>query len=136
MKVNFNVDFSDKKTITVLTIIVICLILLCIYSRNKITTTKVLKNSGESDSKTNNEKKQNNKNTPQMIMYGRDSCPWCSKQKKELGDEMSNVKYINCEETPAMCKDAKISALPTWIINGKKHEGFMPKTKILELKSV
>ena len=140
MKVDFKIDFSDKKTITVLTIIILLLTLLCMYSRNNAKTISNVKSMSQNNSPstpktpTVHNSKETSATNGKMLMYGRDSCPWCSKQKKEMGEEMKNVQYINCEQTPAACKEAKIAALPTWIINGKKHEGYIPKDKILELR--
>lgn len=62
-----------------------------------------------------------------IVMYGKDSCPWCKRQKKELGDKWSTVKYVNCQDQPGACEEEKINALPTWVINGKRSEGFMKK---------
>lgn len=62
-----------------------------------------------------------------IVMYGKDSCPWCKRQKSELGDEWDKVTYVNCAESPGACEEQKISALPTWFINGNRTEGFMKK---------
>ena len=135
MKLDLKIDFSDKKTITVLTIIVLLLTLLCMYSRKNTQTISNTKSLAQPPKKpAAAPPKEPTSTNGKMIMYGRDSCPWCSKQKKEMGEEMKNIQYVNCEETPAACKEAKIAALPTWIINGKRHEGYMPKDKILELR--
>ena len=62
-----------------------------------------------------------------ITMYGKDSCPWCKRQKSELGDEWGKVNYVNCAETPDLCKENEIAALPTWVIKGERSEGFMKK---------
>ena len=134
MKIDFKIDLGDKKTIAVLTIIVLLLTLVCMYSRNNMQVVPNMKavkppappqKQPLPESVSSGDKK--------AIMYGRDSCPWCSKQKKEMGEEMKNIQYVSCEKTPAVCREAQISALPTWIINGKRHEGYMPKDKVMEL---
>ena len=67
-----------------------------------------------------------------IVMYGKDSCPWCKRQKSELKGHWSKVKYVNCQENPEECKKNEISALPTWVINGERTEGFMKKEKFEE----
>ncbi len=62
-----------------------------------------------------------------ILMFGRESCPWCKKQKSELGGLMSDVEYVNCENNPEKCSEYNITALPTWFIYGNKTEGFITK---------
>ena len=128
MKLDLKVDLSDKRIIGGITAIVIVLIVLCILSKKQHPTV-ILQNTKkvELPKDTKNNKQSNKK----MVMYGRDSCPWCSKQKKEMGDEMQHITYVNCETSPDECRKASVSALPTWVINGKKFEGFMPKDQVL-----
>ena len=64
----------------------------------------------------------------EIIMYGKDSCPWCEKQKTELGDLFDNVKYIDCENNE--CDN--VDALPTWNIDGEVTEGFITKQEFLQ----
>ena len=64
----------------------------------------------------------------EIKMYGKDSCPWCVKQKEELGDLFDNVKYIDCEK--GTCDN--IEALPTWDIDGEITEGFLTKQEFLQ----
>tara|TARA_Y100000389_G_C17018593_1_gene297666 strand:+ start:229 stop:498 length:270 start_codon:yes stop_codon:yes gene_type:complete len=63
----------------------------------------------------------------QITMYGKDTCPWCEKQKTELGDLFDNVKYIDCQNEE--CDD--ITALPTWEFDGERHEGYLTKTDFI-----
>ena len=44
-----------------------------------------------------------------IVMYGKDSCPWCKRQKTELGDKWSMVKYINCKDSPELCESNNIT---------------------------
>lgn len=133
MKLDLKIDLTDKRVIICATCVIVVLIGICIYSKRStmINNTKsVSMPPTPSKLPEKKETKEEDKNK-QMVMYGRDSCPWCAKQKTEMGDEMKNVRYINCEKTPDECRKAQISALPTWVINGKKFEGFMPKDKVL-----
>lgn len=65
--------------------------------------------------------------TSAIVMYGKDSCPWCKRQKTELGDMWDKVEYVNCASEGSVCEEKEISALPTWVINGERSEGFMKK---------
>lgn len=67
-----------------------------------------------------------------IIMYGSESCPWCTRQKEELGNLWDTVKYINCEENPDMCGAVEVNALPTWVIKNSKSEGFMKKDEFIK----
>lgn len=133
MKIDFKIDLGDKKTIAVLTIIVLLLTLVCMYSRNNMQVVPNMKAVKPSAPQKQPLPENVSTGDKKAIMYGRDSCPWCSKQKKEMGEEMKNIQYVSCEKTPTVCREARISALPTWIINGKRHEGYMPKDKVMEL---
>ena len=62
-----------------------------------------------------------------IIMYGKDSCPWCKRQKTELGEYWGKVKYVNCATDSGKCEE--ISALPTWVIKGERSEGFIKKSE-------
>ncbi len=49
-------------------------------------------------------------------IYGADSCPDCSLQKKLFKDEAFKIlNYINCSESPIQCKEIK--SVPAWEIN-------------------
>ena len=90
------------------------------------------KNKGQNSEKKvqfKDEKKQvsNNTNGSKIVMYGKDSCPWCKRQKTELGDSWEKVHYINCKDNQQACEENKIAALPTWVINGERSEGFLKK---------
>lgn len=70
--------------------------------------------------------------TGSILMYGKDSCPWCKRQKTELKDHWGKVTYVNCQENPEECKKNNVAALPTWVIHGDRSEGFMKKEKFEE----
>ena len=129
MKLDLKIDLSDKRVISGITVVVLVLAIMCFWQKKSATPppTTVIKNT----KKLTPPSAPNTDGQVKMVMYGRDSCPWCAKQKKEMGDEMKNVKYVSCEESPDECRKASVSALPTWVINGKKFEGFMPKDQVL-----
>lgn len=74
----------------------------------------------------NNENKEDGK----YIMYGVDTCGWTVKQKKELGELMDKVKYVNCKTNPDACKQKNIQGYPSWEINGVMSSGFKTKDEI------
>lgn len=78
------------------------------------------------------EKKVTFGNDGPITMYGKDSCPWCKRQKTELGSEWEKVNYVNCKDSPEKCKEGRIAALPTWVINGERTEGFMKKEEFVK----
>lgn len=129
MKLDLKIDLSDKRVIGGITVIVLILAIMCFWQKKSTSKppTTVLKNTKQ----VKTQQPPETSGLIKMVMYGRDSCPWCAKQKKEMGDEMKNVKYVSCEDSPDECRKAGVSALPTWVINGKKFEGFMPKDQVL-----
>lgn len=66
------------------------------------------------------------------VMYGVDSCGWTVKQKKELGDKMKQVEYVNCKENPDLCKEKGVKGYPTWEIDGKMSSGYKPASEIFQ----
>jgi len=85
------------------------------------------KNQKESDTKKKVKFSESEEDSNAIIMYGKDSCPWCKRQKTELGEYWSKVKYINCQNDSKSCQENEIEALPTWVIKGERSEGFMKK---------
>jgi len=49
-----------------------------------------------------------------ILMYGLDTCPHSSRQKKEFGKSFSLISYIECRKEKEKCKEEGISAVPTW----------------------
>jgi hypothetical protein len=58
-------------------------------------------------------------------VYGTYWCPACSHQKQQFGDEaFQYVTYIECDPRgqnarPDLCRQANITAFPTWEMNGR-----------------
>tara|TARA_B110000046_G_scaffold175391_1_gene200016 strand:+ start:535 stop:915 length:381 start_codon:yes stop_codon:yes gene_type:complete len=61
---------------------------------------------------------------------------WCGFTKKQLAETQSLTgaySYVDCETDKNKCKSAGINAYPTWVINGKKHEGFMTSKRLSDV---
>ncbi len=62
-----------------------------------------------------------------VTMYGAYWCPHCSEQKKLFGNSWKEVPYVECAVPGGgqteECKQAGVTAYPTWFINGEKVEG-------------
>ncbi|MFH0972311.1 MAG: hypothetical protein V1835_07170 [Candidatus Micrarchaeota archaeon] len=61
-------------------------------------------------------------------LYGAYWCPHCLDQKKEFGNSVRFIDYVECDAKgtngrPDLCQQEGILGYPTWIINGKKYEG-------------
>lgn len=65
------------------------------------------------------------------VMYSAYWCPHCYEQKQLFGKEaFAKLKTVECDPEglkaePQKCRDAKIKAFPTWIINGRVYEGVL-----------
>jgi glutaredoxin len=59
------------------------------------------------------------------IFYGADWCPHCTNQKAMFGEAVSLLPYIECTtaENAQKCKNAGVSGIPDWRINGKQYLG-------------
>lgn len=78
----------------------------------------------------NEEDEEKKRAKSKYIMYGVDSCGWTVKQKKELGDDMNRVVYVNCENEEEMCAQKNITGYPSWEINGVMSSGFKTKKEV------
>jgi glutaredoxin len=60
-------------------------------------------------------------------LYGASWCPHCNDQKELFGAELEHINYVECASPSggqtSACSTAKITAYPTWIINGQKTTG-------------
>ncbi|MBM0742390.1 hypothetical protein JOY44_12305 [Phormidium sp. CLA17] len=62
-------------------------------------------------------------------MYGAYWCSYCTHQKELFGKSaIQSISYIECDPRganakPNLCKAAKVTAYPTWEINGKQYVG-------------
>lgn len=72
-------------------------------------------------------------------MYGAFWCPHCHEQKQLFGKEaVSHLNYVECAaddpkvQTQA-CRDAQITAYPTWEIDGEFHQGRFSLEKLADL---
>ncbi len=57
------------------------------------------------------------------VLYGSNHCPHCNSQKIMFGKQIEKITFVNCDESQHLCEAAKITAYPTWVINGEKHLG-------------
>ena len=64
------------------------------------------------------------------VMYGAYWCGHCKEQKEMFGDSFKYINYVECTEKKQICEDAGIGGYPTWIIDGKSHEGVQPLSKL------
>jgi len=65
------------------------------------------------------------------ILYVQQGCPHCERQKDLFGENLENLKIIDCSITPNSCLE--ISHIPTWEIKGEYYEGFKSLDKLKEL---
>ncbi|MFH1751301.1 MAG: hypothetical protein ABH863_06475 [Candidatus Micrarchaeota archaeon] len=61
-------------------------------------------------------------------MYGAYWCTHCASQKKEFGNSLKYVDYVECDPSgadanPQLCQQKGIKGYPTWEINGQFYEG-------------
>jgi len=74
-----------------------------------------------------------------MKFYGTSGCGYCKKQKELFGDSMQYVAYVECIDAATSqwsqeCKDAGISAVPTWQLpDGEMDSGFKSFKQLAEL---
>ena len=74
-----------------------------------------------------------------MKFYGSKNCGWCKQQKESFGDSLQYVVYIECvdpetEQWSEECKEAGISAVPTWLLpDGEMSTGFKPLESLAEI---
>ena len=67
------------------------------------------------------------------ILYGSDSCGYCSRQKELFGKDFKDIVYINCQLEQEKCITAEITAYPTWIIKGDKLVGLQPLERLAQV---
>lgn len=66
-------------------------------------------------------------------LYVSKTCGHCALQKQILGTYLDHFTIIDCSDSRDKCLEAGITAVPTWIINGKKYMG---KKSIQNLKEL
>lgn len=65
------------------------------------------------------------------ILYSRDGCPWCTKQKAEFSpSELSSLKVVECAENPA-CAEIT-GGYPAWknTKTGLVSNGYLPRDRL------
>lgn len=56
-----------------------------------------------------------------ITMYGTAWCPHCKEQKREFGELFSSVNYVDCDKSPNVCREKKITGYPTWLLPDGKE---------------
>ena len=75
-------------------------------------------------------------NSDGWILYGKDQCPWCIKQREEFGVAFTDLAYINCQENKSVCIDAGIKGIPCWVSpNGTLYPGYHNLTQLDEMSN-
>ena len=71
--------------------------------------------------------------------YGASWCPHCKEQKKMFGAAADRLPYVECSlqgtggpQAP-ICRTMNIQSYPTWIINGRRHEGVLMPEELAKL---
>jgi uncharacterized membrane protein len=69
--------------------------------------------------------------TTKAKFYGASWCPHCADQKERFGSSAHRLPYVECSplgrgtaQAP-VCNQAGVNVYPTWIIQGKRHEGLL-----------
>jgi hypothetical protein len=66
-------------------------------------------------------------------------CAYCNKQRQMFGQQaFTQINSIECDPRgqnprPDLCRKAKISAFPTWEINGQKYSGMQPLEQLAQI---
>lgn len=73
-----------------------------------------------------------------MVMYGASWCTHCQNQKKEFGDAVKYIDYVECDSSspnanPDECKANDVTGYPTWIYQGKQYSGEQSLEKLAEI---
>ena len=75
------------------------------------------------------------------VMYGADEDLLTQRQKMELGDYFTNVKYVQCDkhdidaESAEQCRAIKL-AFPTWKFGENKYKGFRSRAQLNKIVQV
>jgi len=73
--------------------------------------------------------------TKDIKMYGIDSCPFCTQQKKMFGSAFTQLKYVNCEFSKEECEQENIEHYPVWKYDNKKISGILSFEDLAKLSS-
>lgn len=66
-------------------------------------------------------------------IYVSNYCGACTRQKEMFGEVFQILDSVDCAEDYDACQEAGIHAVPTWVINGEKHEGVQSFERLAEL---
>lgn len=66
-------------------------------------------------------------------LYISTGCIYCDKQKRMLGEDLSDLHIIDCRIDPEVCTDINIEVVPSWMIEDELYGGFK---SIDELKEI
>jgi len=65
-----------------------------------------------------------------VTMYGADTCEACQNQKKILGEDFKNIKYVNCEFFYNECRKMNIATYPVWTFGERKLLGTQTRSAL------
>lgn len=58
------------------------------------------------------------------VMYGTKNCSYCRAEKAVFGEAFRYLTYVECTETPNVCVEAGVEAVPLWTFaDGTRLEG-------------
>ncbi|HEY9668942.1 MAG TPA: hypothetical protein V6C91_19185 [Coleofasciculaceae cyanobacterium] len=72
-------------------------------------------------------------------LYGTYWCSYCTKQKQLFSQQaLSKITYIECDPAgenaqPALCRQANITTVPMWEIQGRFYQGILSLQKLAEV---
>ena len=67
------------------------------------------------------------------VVYISSGCVACDKQEKLFGDNFKELNVIDCVFESEKCRQANITAVPTWFINEKSYKGVQSIETLKEL---
>jgi len=67
------------------------------------------------------------------VVYISSGCVACDKQEKLFGDNFKELNVIDCVFESEKCRQANITAVPTWFIDEKSYKGVQNIDKLKEL---
>ncbi len=67
------------------------------------------------------------------MIYVSTGCSYCEKQKAMFGDNFKELNSVDCAFIPEKCREAGVTTVPTWVINGEKIRGVQDIEKLKEL---
>ena len=67
------------------------------------------------------------------ILYVKEGCSACAKQKEMFGSSFKELNVIDCAFESIKCREAGITAVPTWFINDEYYKGVKSIEKLKEL---